>query len=221
MTTRQELERAFEEGCQRISKIKERISDLDEQIKNTSINHIEAMESELAELRNSYYEVQAGELIGDFDAKRKRDIEEKIQAGERKLKTDSDRLQNLVGIRHALEAGLKNSQALMPQYQAALERFEFEGLKQERRKLAEEISNYRKELEALFGKVTAYNLNSIELATRIISREYQLKGFSNGPNLHGNGKERVHQLAQPFDLNDIKSSLAETLSEIISKSLTC
>src|SRR5688572_4281341 len=101
MTTREELGRAVEELAQRISRIKEGIADVDGQIKNTSINHIETVESELAELKNAYYEVQARELLGDFDVKRKKDLEERIQGAERKLKNDSDRLQNLVGIRHA------------------------------------------------------------------------------------------------------------------------
>ena len=37
--------------------------------------------------------------------------------------------------------------------------------------------------------------------------------------LNGNSSERVHQLAEPFDLNRIKNSLAEAISEVVSKHL--
>lgn len=220
MPSQQEFEQAIKTLEKKAAKIKERISDIDLEIKNTSVNNVERVETELAELKNCYYEIQARELLGEFDTKQKKELEERIQAAEKKLKTHRDRLQNSVGIRHALESELNKTQSLVPQYQSALERSEFENLKHEREKLVEEVGVFLKQLEQLFGKVTDYNLNSVALATRILDRENQFKDLPSGIRSKGGRTEKVYQLAQPFDLNHIKNSLAEAISAIVSKNLT-
>src|SRR5512143_59190 len=111
MPSQQELLQAVEQNSLRMKKIRERISEIDLQIKNTSVNHLERIESELAELKNDYYEIQARELIGEYDQKQKHEIEEKMQAAEKRLKTEGGVLQDLLGVRHALEAELKKTQS--------------------------------------------------------------------------------------------------------------
>jgi hypothetical protein len=59
----------------------------------------------------------------------------------------------------------------------------------------------------------------VALASKILHREYQDKGFATRISLNENGNDRIQQLAQPFDLNQIKNSLAGALADIISKSL--
>ena len=220
MPSQQELEQAIKALEKKIAKIKEKIADIDLEIKNTSVNNVERVETELAELKNCYYEIQARELLGDFDTKQKKEIEEKIQATEKKLKRDGDRLQNFIGIRQALESELKRNLSLVPQYQTALERSEFENLNQDREKLVEAIGLFFEQLEDLFVKVSDYNLHSVALATRILDRGYQLKGLPNVTKSDGARTEKVYQLAQPFDLNLIKNSLLETIAEIVSKNPT-
>jgi hypothetical protein len=219
MSKQQELLDATKDLKTRIERIRDRVAEIDAQIKNTSVNDVERIETELADLKNTYYEIQARELLGEFEAKQKKEIEEKMLLAERRLRGDSDKLQNLVGVRHALGLELKKAEALEAQYQAASERLEFENLKMKRQELAGEINAFLKQLEALFSKVTDYNLESVTLASKILHREYHLKGFTVHTNLNENGNDKVQQLAQPFDLNQIKNSLAEALSEIISRSL--
>ena len=220
MPSRQEFEEVIKNLEQKITRIKEKIVGIDSGIKDASANNVEKVDAEIAELRNSYYEIQARELLGEFDAKQKREIEEKIQAAERRLKADSDRLQNMVGIRQALEGELKKTQESLPQCQAALDRFEFEQLRQDRETLTREVNDFLKQLEALFGKIGEYNTHSLTLAGKIVDREYQLKGYPNGSRSNGNGTNKVHQLAQPFDLNHVKNSLTEVISELISRNLS-
>lgn len=217
--TRQEIEQAMQGLEQKISKIREKVTEIDEQIKTTSVNSVEKVEGELEQLKNRYYEVQARELIGEFDDKLKREVEDNIQAAERKLKVDNDRLQNLVGIRHALELEFKKTQAAIEQHQAAIERTEFENLKLDRQRIVEEINQFQKKLESLFARVSEYNLNSVGLVTRILNREYQVRGVATGSKLNGDSSERVQQLAEPFDLNQIKNSLAEAISEVVVRNL--
>jgi len=219
MSKQQELLEASRDLEGRIERIKEKVADIDAQIRSTSINNVEKIEAELADLKNSYYEIQARELLGESGAKQKKDIEEKMQLAERKLRGDSDKLQNLLGVRHALGVELKKAEALEAQYQAASERLEFETIKLNRQELVEEINAFLKQLETLFAKVTEYNLESVSLASKILHREYQAKGFTSPISPNENGKDRIQQLAQPFDLNQIKNSLAGVLAEIISKSL--
>lgn len=219
MSKQQELLQATKDLELRIQRIKESVTEIDGQIRNTSVNNVEKVEAELADLKNSYYEMQARELLGEYEAKQKKDIEEKMLLAERRLRGDSDKLQNLVGVRHALGVELKKAEVLEAQYQAASERLEFENLKLERQELVEQINSFLKQLEALFGKITEYNLNSVALASKILHREYQLKGFSASINRNENGNDKIQQLAQPFDLNQIKNSLAEALAEMVSKSL--
>jgi hypothetical protein len=64
---------------QKISKIREKVTEIDDQIKTTSVNSVEKVEGELEQLKNRYYEVQARELIGEFDDKLKREVEDNIQ----------------------------------------------------------------------------------------------------------------------------------------------
>ena len=215
--TRQEIEQAIQDFDQKIGKIREKVTEIDDQIKTTSVNSVEKVEGELEQLKNRYYEIQARELIGEFDDRLQREVEENIQAAERKRKADNDRLQNLVGIRHALELEFKKTQAAIEQHQAAFERLEFENLKLDRQRITEEINQFQKKLETLFYRVSEYNLTSVGLVTRILNREYQIRGASS--KLNGDSSERVHQLAEPFDLNRIKNSLAEAISEVISKHL--
>ena len=217
--TRQEIEQAMQGLEQKISKIREKVTEIDEQIKTTSVNSVEKVEGELEQLKNRYYEVQARELIGEFDDKLKREVEDNIQAAERKLKADNDRLQNLVGIRHALELEFKKTQAAIEQHQAAFERTEFENLKLDRQRIVEEINQFQKKLESLFARVSEYNLNSVSLVTRILNREDQIRGVATGSKLNGDSSERVQQLAEPFDLNRIKNSLAEAIAEVVVKHL--
>jgi predicted nucleic acid-binding Zn-ribbon protein len=217
MPNQQEWEQAINDLEHKTTRIKEKIVGIDSEIKNSSTNSVEKLEAEIAELRNSYYEIQARELLGEFDAKQKREIQERIQSAERHLKADSDQLQNMVGIRQALETELKKTEELVPQYQATLDRFEFEQLKHDRDTLVQEVNGLLKQLEALFSKITHYNMHSVALATKILDREYQLKGYPNRSK--SNGTDKAHQLAQPFDLNQVKNSLAETISEIISRNL--
>ena len=217
--TRQEIEQAMQGLEQKIGKIREKVTEIDDQIKTTSVNSVEKVEGELEQLRNRYYEIQARELIGEFDDKQKGEVEDNIQAAERKLKADNDRLQNLVGIRHALELEFKKTQASIEQHQAAFERLEFENLKLDRQRIAEEISQFHKKLDGLFTRVSEYNLNSVGLVTRILNREYQLRGVPTGSKLNGDSNEQVQQLAEPFDLNRIKNSLAEAIAEVVSKNL--
>jgi hypothetical protein len=219
MSKQQELLEATKDLESRIGRIKEKVAEIDAQIRNTSVNNVEKIEAELADLKNSYYEIQARELLGESGAKQKKDLEDKMLLAERKLKGDSDKLQNLVGVRHALGVELKKAEALEAQYQAASERLEFETLKLNRQELVGEINEFLKQLETLFTKVTEYNLESVALAGKILQREYQAKGFTTRINPNENGNDRIQQLAQPFDLNQIKNSLAEVLAEIVSKSL--
>jgi len=217
--TRQEIEQAMQALEQKVSKIREKVTEIDDQIKTTSVNSVEKVEGELEQLKNRYYEIQARELIGDFDGKLKREVEETIQAAERQLKTDNDRLQNLVGIRHALELEFKKTQAAIEQHQAAFERLEFENLKVDRQRIVEDINQFQKKLESLFARVSEYNSNSVGLVTRILNREYQARGVATGSKFNGDSSERVEQLAEPFDLNHIKNSLAEAIAEVVVKSL--
>ena len=217
--TRQEIEQAIQGLEQKIGKIREKVTETDDQIKTTSVDSVEKVEGELEQLRNRYYEIQARELIGEFDDKQKREVEDNIQAAEMKLKADNDRLQNLVGIRHALELEFKKTQASIEQHQAAFERLEFENLKLDRQRIVEEISQFQKKLDSLFTRVSEYNLNSVGLVTRILNREYQLRGVPTGSKLNGDSNEQVQQLAEPFDLNRIKNSLAEAIAEVVSKNL--
>ena len=217
--TREEIEQVMQSLEQKIEKIREKVTEVDDQIKTTSVNSVEKAESELEQLKNRYYEIQARELIGEFDDNRKREIEDCIQAAERKRRADNDRLLNLVGIRHALELEFKKTQAAIEQHQAAFERLEFENLKADRRRIAEEINEFHKRLEGLFARVSEYNLGSVNLVTRILNREYQLRGLPTGSKISGDSRERVQQLAEPFDLNHIKSSLADVIAEVVSKNL--
>jgi len=217
--TREEIEQAMQGLEQKISKIREKVTEIDDQIKTTSVNSVEKVEGELEHLKNRYYEIQARELIGEFDDKLRREVEDNIQAAERKLKADNDRLQNLVGIRHALELEFKKTQAAIEQHQAAFERIEFENLKLDRQRILEEINQFQKKLESLFTRVSEYNSNSVGLVTRILNREYQVRGVATGSRLNGDSRERVQQLAEPFDLNLIKNSLAEAIAEVGSKKL--
>ena len=217
--TRQEIEQAMQGLEQKIGRIREKVTEIDDQIKTTSVNNVEKVESELEHLRNRYYEVQARELIGEFDDKLKREVEDNIQAAERKLKADNDRLQNLVGIRHALELEFKKTQAAIEQHQAAFERLEFENLKLDRQRIVDDINQFQAKLESLFARVSEYNLTSVGLVTRILNREHQIRGVSASSKLNGDSSERVQQLAEPFDLNHIKNSFAEAISEVISKNL--
>lgn len=216
----QEIEQAIQAFEQKLGKIQEKVNEIDEQIKNTSVNSVDKIESELELLKNNYYEVLAKELLGEFDNKQKKEIEENIQAAERKLKGENDRLQNIVGIRHALEAEFRKTQNSIEQHQSALERVEFEGLKLQRQKILDEINTSRKNLEELFGKVSSYNLKSVELVARILNREYKQRGLPQGPRQNGNSRDKINQLAEPFDINGVKNSFAETLSEIVCKSLS-
>ena len=219
VATREEIEKVMQSLEQKIEKIREKVNEVDDQIKTTSVNSVEKAESELEQLKNRYYEIQARELIGDFDDNRKREIEDCIQAAEKKRRADNDRLLNLVGIRHALEAEFKKTQAAIEQHQAAFERLEFENLKADRRRIVEEINEFHKKLEGLFSRVSEYNLGSVSLVTRILNREHQLRGLPTGSKTNGDSRERVQQLAEPFDLNHIKSSLAEVIAEVLSKNL--
>jgi chromosome segregation ATPase len=220
VATQQEVGQAMQGLEQKISKIREKTNEIDEQIKNTSVNNVERIEAELEQLKNRYYELQARELIGEFDDKKKEEVEESIQAAERRLKIDNDRLQNLVGIRHALEVEFKKTQAAVEQHQSALERLEFENLKLDRQRITDEINQYQIKLEELLNRVSEYNLNSVALVTRILNREYQLRGQPTGSKLNGDNREKIQQLAEPFDINRIKNSLSETISEIVFKTLT-
>lgn len=217
MHSQQELLQAIEQNGLRMKKIKERISESDLQIKNTSVNHLDRIESELAELKNEYYEIQARELIGEYDQKQKNEIEEKIQATEKRLKTEGGVLQDFLGIRHALEAELKKTQSLEVQYQASLERVEFENLQQGRLRLVEEIGQFQPLVESLFARLTNYNISAMSLATKILTREYQSKGFPDIVRPNGSSIDPVEQLAQPFDLAQIRNSLAESLVQVASK----
>jgi hypothetical protein len=219
MPSQQELLQAIEQNGLRIKKIRERISEIDIQIKSTSVNHLDRIETELAELKNDYYEVQARELIGEYDQKQKHEIEEKIQASEKRLKTEGGVLQDLLGVRHALEAELKKTQSLELQYQASLERVEFENLQQGRLQLVEEINQFQPLVESLFARLTDYNINAMSLATKILTREYQSKGFPDIVRPNGSAKDPVEQLAQPFDLDQIRNSLAKSLVHIASQSI--
>ena len=219
VASREEIEKVMQSLEQKIEKIREKVNEVDDQIKTTSVNSVEKAESELEQLKNRYYEIQARELIGDFDDNRKREIEDCIQAAERKRRADNDRLLNLVGIRHALEAEFKKTQAAIEQHQAAFERLEFENLKADRRRIVEEINEFHKKLEGLFTRVSEYNLGSASLVTRILNREYQLRGLPTGSKINGDSRERVQQLAEPFDLNHIKSSIAQVIAEVVSKNL--
>ena len=216
----QEIEQAIQAFQQKLGKIQEKVNEIDEKIKNTSVNSVDKIESEFERLKNAYYEVLARELLGEFDNKQKKEIEENIQAAERKLKSENDRLQNFVGIRHALETEFRKTQTSIEQHQSALERMEFEGLKLERQTLVEEINSSRKHLENLFGKVSSYNLKSIEIVARILNREYKQRGMPQDPRLNGDNRDKVNKLAEPFDINGVKNSFAETLSEIVCKSLS-
>jgi len=218
--TQQEIEQKVQAFEQKLGKIQDKVNEIDEEIKNTSLNSVDKIESELERLKNTYYEVLAKELLGEFDDRQKKEIEENIQAAERKLKAENDRLQNFVGIRQALEAESRKTRTSVEQHQSALERLRFEGLKLERQKLVEEINSSRKQMEDLFDKVSTYNLSSVGLVTRILDREYKQRGLPQGPRPNGDNREKVNQLAEPFDINGVKNSFAETLSEIVCKSLS-
>jgi chromosome segregation ATPase len=220
MPTQQELIQTVHEVRSRIERIRERITETDQQIKNSSVNNLDKMEAELAELRNSYYEVQAQELLGEYDAKHKREIEEKVQGVEKRLRAESGALQNLLGIRHALEAELKNALLLEEEYRATLEKLEFEDLKLNRQKLVEDIHRFGEQMKDLFNRVAIYNRSSVQSAVRIMNREYQIRGFPNGPKGDDLGQDPVHLLAHPLDFNLVKSTLAETMSEIVSHHLS-
>lgn len=216
----QEIVQAIQAFQQKLGKIQEKVNEIDEQIKNTSVNSVDKIESEFERLKNTYYEVLARELLGEFDNKQKKEIEESIQAAERKLKSENDRLQNFVGIRHALETEFRKTQTSIEQHQSTLERMEFEGLKLERQNLIEEINSSRKQLENLFGKVSSYNLKSVEIVARILNREYKQRGLPQDPRSNGDNRDKVNQLAEPIDINGVKNSFAETLSEIVCRSLS-
>ena len=109
MVAVQEVEQAIQDLEQKIGKIRDKVAEIDDQIKNTSVKDVERIEAELEQLKNRYYEIQARELIGEFDGKQRKEIEESISGAERKLKADNDLLQNLVGIRQALEAGIQEN----------------------------------------------------------------------------------------------------------------
>ena len=156
MPTQQELTQSLNQLQSRIQRIKERIIETDQQIKNSSINNVDKIEAELAELKNLSYELQARELLGEYDPKRKREIEEKIAIAEKNLKTESGLLQNLLGIRHALERELKSTQAQEDQQQIALEKIEFENLKLDRQKLVEEIEYFCQQMIDLFKRIANY-----------------------------------------------------------------
>jgi chromosome segregation ATPase len=220
MQTHHELVQTISHIRSRTQKIKERVAELDQQIKSSSVDNVDKIEAELAEFKNSYYEIQARELLGEYDAKQKREIEERILAAEKRLKTETGALQNLVGIRQALEAELKNTQSQEEQCQVALEKVEFEMLKSDRQKLVDEIHGFTEQMKELFQRVASYNEASVSSATKILNREYQLKGFPNGMKGDGSSQEAVYQLAQPFDLNLVKNALAETLSKIASSTLS-
>src|SRR5215471_2066454 len=142
MPSQRELEQAIQDLENKADRIKEKIVGLGAEIRDFSAEGVEKAETEIAELKNVYYETQARELLGDFDPKEKKAIEEKIQLAERRLKADTDQLQNLVGIRQALDTELKRNQALVPQYQAALDRVEFEQLILDRAKLSNDINDF-------------------------------------------------------------------------------
>jgi predicted nucleic acid-binding Zn-ribbon protein len=220
MPSQRELEQAIQDLESKAGRIKEKIVGLDAEIKDFSAEGVEKAEAEIAELRNAYYEIQARELLGEFDPKEKRAIEEKIQSAERRLKTDTDQLQNFVGIKQALDTELKRTQALVPQYQAALDRVEFEQLKLDRDRLSHDIDDCVHQLTDLFSRITHYNVHSVALATKILDREFRLKGYPNGNKVAGNGIDKAHQFAQPFDLNHVKNSFAENLSELIAQNLS-
>jgi chromosome segregation ATPase len=219
MPSQQELEQTIHDLEHKVAKIGEKIASIDSEIRDSSDSNLEKLESEIAELRNSYYEIQARELLGEFAAKQKREIQEKIQSLEKRFKADADRLQDLVGIRHALDVELKKTQALVPQHQAALDSFEFEQLQRDRDALAHEVADFLRQLDSLFSKIEQYNLHSLKLAAGILDREYQLKG-NNGSKSGGNRVDKIRLLAQPFDLNEVKNSLAETISVAISRNLS-
>ena len=220
MQTHPELVQTINLVRSRAQKIRERVAELDQQIKNSSVNSVDKIEAELTELKNSYYEIQARELLGEYDAKQKREIEERIAASEKRLKAETGVLQNRVGIRQALEAELRSTQSQEEQFQVALEKLEFENLKLDRQKLVDEIHRFTGDMKELFGRVASYNEASVSAATKILNREYQLKGFPNGLKGGGGSQEAIFQLAQPFDLNLVKNALAETLSEIASSILS-
>jgi chromosome segregation ATPase len=220
MPSQQELEQTIHDLEHKVTKIGEKIASIDSEIRDSSDSNLEKLESEIAELRNSHYEIQARELLGEFDAKQKREIQEKIQSLERRFKADADRLQNLVGIRHALNVELKKTQALIPQHQAALDSFEFEQLQRDRDALAHEVTDFLRQLDSLFSKIEEYNLHALRLAAGILDREYQLKGYNNGSKSGGNRADKIRLLAQPFDLNQVKNCLAETISVAISRNLS-
>jgi chromosome segregation ATPase len=220
MPSQQELEQTIHDLEHKVAKIGEKIASIDSEIRDSSDSNLEKLESEIAELRNSYYEIQARELLGEFAAKQKREIQEKIQSLEKRFKADADRLQDLVGIRHALDVELKKTQALVPQHQAALDSFEFEQLQRDRDALSAEVSEFLTQLDSLFSKIEQYNLHSLRLAAGILDREYQLKGSNNGSKSSGNRADKIRLLAQPFDLNQVKNSLAETISVVISRNLS-
>ena len=217
--TRQEIEQAMRGLEEKIGRIREKVTEIDGEIKITSVNNVERIEGELHHLKNHYYEVLARELIGEFDDKHKREVEDDIQSAEKKLKADNDRLQNLVGIRHALELEFKKTQAAIEQHQAAFERLEFENIKLDRERIIDEVNQFQKKLEALFNRVSEYNMTSVSLVTRILSREYQIRGVTASSKLNGDSKEQVQRLAEPLDVNRIKNSLAEAIAEAVSKSL--
>jgi chromosome segregation ATPase len=220
MPSQQELEQTIHDLKHKVAKIGEKIASIDSEIRDSSDSNLEKLESEIAELRNSHYEIQARELLGEFDVKQKREIQEKIHSLERRFKSDADRLQNLVGIRHALDVELKKTQSLVPQHQAALDSFEFEQLQRDRDALSAEVSEFLTQLDSLFSKIEQYNLHSLRLAAGILDREYQLKGSNNGSKSSGNRADKIRLLAQPFDLNQVKNSLAETISVVISRNLS-
>ncbi len=214
------IERAVLDLEAKIGKIRENVADIDQQIKSTSVDNVEKIESELEELRNRYYEIRAKELIGEFDERQRKEVEESIQKSEKRLKADNDQLKNLVGIRHALEAEFKRIQASIEQHQSVLERLEFEDLKADRHKIAEEINDFERRLDELFVRVSSYNARSTSLVTAILTREYRLRGISSGSKFNGDLHEKVSQLAEPFDLNCITNSLVQRISELLKDKLT-
>jgi chromosome segregation ATPase len=219
MVAVQEVEQAIQDLEQKIGKIRDKVAEIDDQIKNTSVKEVERIEAELEQLKNRYYEIQARELIGEFDGKQKKEIQESISGAERKLKADNDLLQNLVGIRQALELEFKKTQATIEQHQSALERLEFENLKLNRQEIVDEMDRFQKELEELFNRVSEYNVNSVALVTRIVTREHELRGLPIGSRLKGGTQEKIQRLADPFDLNHLKNALAETISRIVGRTL--
>ena len=107
----------------------------------------------------------------------------------------------------------------MEQYHSVLERLEFEDLKLERQRIAEELSEHRQRIEEMFQRVSDYNLNSVAMVMRILNRERQQRGISSPVEHVAQYQDKVHQLAEPFDIDHIKSSMTAAISAISKPSL--